>query len=202
MTAQQCRMARAALNFGVRDLAKIADVSPNTIARLERGEKLHTRTLDFIQGAFEAQGIIFIRPGLVSALGADGIRLGNDAAKSPYGKLFEALWNVPDLRFEPAAAYDALLKILAQYLDIIEGEGRQPDVWERLDLKGALYGLDRSNVWTAASFIQRGITPPDNQSPDYPIPQAEAASVAALDLRYFRRRVARLMARGYQPARA
>ena len=53
-------MARVALSWGVRDLAAAAKVSPNTIARLERGETLYPRTLDVIRTAFEAAGVEFI----------------------------------------------------------------------------------------------------------------------------------------------
>jgi transcriptional regulator with XRE-family HTH domain len=53
-------MARAALQIGVRDLAGLAAVSPNTIARLERGEALHARTLTAIRAALEAGGVIFV----------------------------------------------------------------------------------------------------------------------------------------------
>jgi transcriptional regulator with XRE-family HTH domain len=60
MTATQCRMARAALQFGVRDLAERAQVSPNTIARLERGETLYPRTVEAIRTALEAAGVEFI----------------------------------------------------------------------------------------------------------------------------------------------
>src|SRR5580658_10121700 len=60
LTAQQCRMARAALNIGVRELAAAADLSPNTIARLERGETLHRRTLAHVQGALEARGVALL----------------------------------------------------------------------------------------------------------------------------------------------
>ncbi|WP_413989811.1 helix-turn-helix domain-containing protein [Labrys okinawensis] len=56
----QCRMARAALQLGVRDLAALAKVSPNTISRLERGEKLYDSTLEAIRHALEAGGIEFI----------------------------------------------------------------------------------------------------------------------------------------------
>ena len=76
ITPEQCRMARAALDIGVRDLAKISDVSPNTIARLERGDKLHTRTLDYIRGALEAKGVIFISKQAVSAQGGSGNPIG------------------------------------------------------------------------------------------------------------------------------
>jgi len=53
-------MARAALQLGVRDLAAMAEVSPNTIARLERGETLYGRTVDAIRAALEAAGVEFI----------------------------------------------------------------------------------------------------------------------------------------------
>jgi transcriptional regulator with XRE-family HTH domain len=53
-------MARTALGLGVRDLAKLAGVSPDTIARLERGETLRQGTVTEIQGALERAGIQFI----------------------------------------------------------------------------------------------------------------------------------------------
>jgi len=67
MTAMQCRMARAGLGFGVRDIAKLANVSPSTVARLEAGEDLMPRTVESIQRAFEAAGVEFTNgdaPGL------------------------------------------------------------------------------------------------------------------------------------------
>lgn len=60
MNATQCRMARAALALGVRDLAKLASVSPDTIARLERGEDLRESTVAAIRAALEAAGVEFI----------------------------------------------------------------------------------------------------------------------------------------------
>lgn len=60
MTAAQCRMARAALQLGVREVADLAQVSPNTIARLERGERLYPRTVEAIRAALEAAGVEFI----------------------------------------------------------------------------------------------------------------------------------------------
>ncbi|TIL44933.1 MAG: transcriptional regulator [Mesorhizobium sp.] len=53
-------MARAALGLGVRELANLAKVSPDTVARLERGEALRDRTLDDIRLALEQAGIEFI----------------------------------------------------------------------------------------------------------------------------------------------
>jgi hypothetical protein len=60
MNAAQCKMARAAMGLGVRDLAKLADVSPNTVARLERGEALKEGTVSTIRAALESAGVIFV----------------------------------------------------------------------------------------------------------------------------------------------
>ncbi len=63
MIAVQCRMARAALGLGVRELAELAKVSPDTVARLERGEELRERTIDDIRAALEAAGVEFTNGG-------------------------------------------------------------------------------------------------------------------------------------------
>lgn len=60
MNALQCKMARTATGLGVRDLAALIDVSPNTIARLERGEALKPKTVLAIRIALEASGVEFI----------------------------------------------------------------------------------------------------------------------------------------------
>ena len=59
----QCRAARAMLSLGVRELAALAGVSPDTVARLERGATLKPVTVERIQAALEAQGIVFLAPG-------------------------------------------------------------------------------------------------------------------------------------------
>jgi len=59
MNAVQCKMARAAVGIGVRELAAAAKVSPDTVARLERGESLRERTVDAIRAALEAAGVEF-----------------------------------------------------------------------------------------------------------------------------------------------
>ena len=53
-------MARAALGLGVRDVAELARVSPDTVARLERGESLKASTVATIQAALEAEGVVFV----------------------------------------------------------------------------------------------------------------------------------------------
>ena len=67
----QIRMARAALNWGVRELAAAAEVTPNTISRIESGGAARTDTLERIVFALEAAGIEFIDPNG----GGPGVRL-------------------------------------------------------------------------------------------------------------------------------
>lgn len=56
----QCKMARTALNIGVRDLAKLADVAQLTVSRFERGDELKSATIEKIQAALELAGIVFV----------------------------------------------------------------------------------------------------------------------------------------------
>jgi hypothetical protein len=56
----QSRMARAALGWGVRELAAAAKVAIDTVVRFERGEELKERTVEAIQRALEGGGIEFI----------------------------------------------------------------------------------------------------------------------------------------------
>ena len=49
----QCRMARAALGLGVRELAAAAKVSIDTVTRFERGDELKERTIEALHRAFK-----------------------------------------------------------------------------------------------------------------------------------------------------
>ena len=60
MNAAQSKMARAATGLGIRDVAKLASVSPDTVARLERGEELRPATIAAIRTALEAAGVVFL----------------------------------------------------------------------------------------------------------------------------------------------
>ena len=60
MTPAQCKMARAGLGLGIRELAEQAQVSTNTVSRFEAGEELKGRTVTALQAALEAAGVIFI----------------------------------------------------------------------------------------------------------------------------------------------
>ena len=55
----QCRMARAAIGLSVRKLAAATKVSPETVLRFERGEKLRKRTIDSLRQVLEAAGLEF-----------------------------------------------------------------------------------------------------------------------------------------------
>jgi transcriptional regulator with XRE-family HTH domain len=71
MQAVQCKMARAALGWSVRELAEAADISPDTVTRLERGDVLKERTVLALRTALETAGIQFIEPNG----GGPGVRL-------------------------------------------------------------------------------------------------------------------------------
>ena len=75
MTPLQCRMARAGLGLGVRELADKAQVSTNTITRMERGDALQPRTVEAIRSALETEGVVFIDQGAYSGDAGPGVRL-------------------------------------------------------------------------------------------------------------------------------
>jgi transcriptional regulator with XRE-family HTH domain len=56
----QLKMARAAAGWGVRDLARKAGVTANTVTRIENGADAKQSTMDKLQHALEAAGIEFI----------------------------------------------------------------------------------------------------------------------------------------------
>ncbi|MGE0095982.1 MAG: helix-turn-helix domain-containing protein [Alphaproteobacteria bacterium] len=62
-------MARAALNWSMRDLAREAGVSVNTISRYENGTDAMGDTLTRIQRCFEAAGLAFLGDGAEGGVG-------------------------------------------------------------------------------------------------------------------------------------
>ena len=60
MLPVQCKMARAALGIKISELAKLADMSTNTIVRFETGKALKASTVDDLRLVLESAGIIFI----------------------------------------------------------------------------------------------------------------------------------------------
>ena len=72
ITRLQVRMARTALGWGVRDLARKAGVSPTTVTRFENGAHTRADTLGQIQDVLERAGIIFLP---ADEAGGPGVRL-------------------------------------------------------------------------------------------------------------------------------
>jgi transcriptional regulator with XRE-family HTH domain len=73
MKAIQLRMARAAVGWGVRELAKKAGVTANTVTRIENGSDAKQSTMDALQRALEAAGVEFTngeQPGVRLTKGA------------------------------------------------------------------------------------------------------------------------------------
>jgi transcriptional regulator with XRE-family HTH domain len=71
MTPIQLRMARAAVGWGVRELAKRAGVTANTVTRIENGSDARLSTMDSLRQALEAAGVEFIEENG----GGPGVRL-------------------------------------------------------------------------------------------------------------------------------
>jgi transcriptional regulator with XRE-family HTH domain len=65
-------MARAAVGWGVRELAENAGVAVNTVSRFENDFGAMVETLARIQGALEKAGVVFIP---ADQSGGPGVRL-------------------------------------------------------------------------------------------------------------------------------
>jgi len=77
MTPIQLRMARAAVGWGVRELAEKAGVTANTVTRIENGSDARQSTIDRLRQALEAAGVVFIDENG----GGPGVRLRNRQQK-------------------------------------------------------------------------------------------------------------------------
>jgi transcriptional regulator with XRE-family HTH domain len=60
VTREQLRMARAALNWSVRELAAKAGIAANTVSRYENGSDAYGDTLNKMRRALETGGVIFL----------------------------------------------------------------------------------------------------------------------------------------------
>lgn len=60
MTPEQCRMARAGLSWGVRDLASRAGLAFTTVSRFENGSGTHSSTVEKIKSTLERAGVKFL----------------------------------------------------------------------------------------------------------------------------------------------
>lgn len=70
MNPSQARAARAILKLGVRDVANLAKVTPNTVSRVEQDDAgprgPQPVTVDAIKRVYEARGIVFLDDGVVA----------------------------------------------------------------------------------------------------------------------------------------
>jgi transcriptional regulator with XRE-family HTH domain len=98
MKAVQLRMARAAVGWGVRELAERAGVTANTVTRIENGADAKQSTMDRLQGALEAAGVEFTngdQPGVrltkaAAVRSAEAAAASKPAAKAVLGQATKA----------------------------------------------------------------------------------------------------------------
>ncbi len=64
MTPQQCRMARAALNWSRLDLANEAPCALRTVFAFETGHTIRDASAKRIKAALEREGVEFIKSGV------------------------------------------------------------------------------------------------------------------------------------------
>jgi transcriptional regulator with XRE-family HTH domain len=76
MKPVQLRMARAAIGWGVRELAAKAGVTANTVTRIENGADAKQSTIERLQHALQAAGVEF----------TNGDQPGVRLAKAPFEK--------------------------------------------------------------------------------------------------------------------
>jgi DNA-binding XRE family transcriptional regulator len=76
LTPEQCRAARAILQWSRDDLASRAKVSPGTVVAFETaGSDAKVSTLQKLRKAFTDAGIIFVEDGATSLDGGPGLRV-------------------------------------------------------------------------------------------------------------------------------
>jgi len=78
MVPLHVRMARAALGWSLQELADKAKVNLNTISRYESGREAKSGTLESIESAFTAAGVVLIYE---DANGGVGVRLTRELMK-------------------------------------------------------------------------------------------------------------------------
>jgi transcriptional regulator with XRE-family HTH domain len=83
MRGVQVKMARAALGWGVRDLAAKSGVTANTVNRIENGSDAKQSTMDALEKALVAAGVTFM-DGNYSGSGGPGVRLAAPSGASIY----------------------------------------------------------------------------------------------------------------------
>lgn len=75
LNPEQCRMARAALQWSQSDLAAKAGVRQETVSGFEGGNDARRSTVQTIREALEAGGVLFVGAGEASIAGGAGVRM-------------------------------------------------------------------------------------------------------------------------------
>lgn len=75
MRIEQCRAARALLDWSAQDLADRAEIGVATIRRFESGSAVATASIDAMVATLNAAGIAFIAAGESSPDGGEGVRI-------------------------------------------------------------------------------------------------------------------------------
>ena len=136
-------MARALLRLTMKEMAKLSDIDPSTIVRVEAGAKAYSMTLRQIRATLEAEGVYFIDaqegvhgPGVAFKWGVapPARRPGEDTATGEEGEDgLKAAWD----DIEDDAALDALLgEEPGLNPDMAEMWRDDPELWARLSEGG------------------------------------------------------------------
>jgi transcriptional regulator with XRE-family HTH domain len=74
MKVEQCRAARALLDWSAQELADRAEIGVATVRRFEGGSAVATMSIDAMVSALSGAGISFIAAGESSPDGGEGVR--------------------------------------------------------------------------------------------------------------------------------
>jgi transcriptional regulator with XRE-family HTH domain len=90
LTGAQLRMGRALLRLSMKAMAKLSDIDPGTVIRIESGENAHKLTLQRLREELEARGVICLDAveGVHEATVA--LRWGTELPKRGPGKVGES----------------------------------------------------------------------------------------------------------------
>jgi DNA-binding IscR family transcriptional regulator len=77
LTVEQCRAARALLDWTAADLAHAGDLGVMTVKRFEGGQAIAASSVDKIVGALRNAGVVLISDLEHSTGGGRGVRLEN-----------------------------------------------------------------------------------------------------------------------------
>ena len=73
-------MARAALDWSMRQTAIAAEIGINTLSRFEGGGGVFLSTADSLRAAYQAAGVSFVDHDAPSIAGGPGVRLAKQTA--------------------------------------------------------------------------------------------------------------------------